>query len=72
MKIVINNCFGGFGLSNAAIYELVKAGVDVEDRVSRHDPRLVEVVERLGDAASAKYAELEVVDILIFWIMMGS
>ena len=45
MKIVINNCFGGFGLSDAAKNELV-AGV-----------------ERLGDAASAKYADLQVVDI---------
>lgn len=62
-KVVINNCFGGFGLSNAAKYELGEAGLNVEDRFSRHDPRLVEVVERLGDAANSKYADLKVVDL---------
>jgi len=63
MKVVINGCWGGFGLSEAAKRELEKAGVVAEQRFSRHDPRLVEVVERLGDAANTRHSRLVVVDL---------
>lgn len=97
MKVVINTCFGGFGLSEAAIKlycELrnmpvykrgtgwdtwwVKCPVDVFDTLSdeekdnmyfseysieRDDPILVQVVERLGQAANGMCAELTVVEI---------
>jgi hypothetical protein len=69
-KIVINKCYGGFGLSEEAtkLY-FEKIGKTVSkfwyDRdLQRDDPILVEVVEELGSAkASDAYALLDVVEI---------
>jgi hypothetical protein len=60
MKIVINSCYGGFGLSEKLISEL-----NITDIYSleRHDQRLVEAVERLGDEANGFYSELSIVEI---------
>lgn len=68
MKIVINKCYGGFGLSKEAmdLYLEKKSmqGENLHDsEIARNDPVLVEVVEELGIVASDRYAELEVVDI---------
>ena len=68
-KVVINAKYGGFGLSVEAAKILVKQGMeDIEvDKdgwvlgqydLCRHDPRLVEVVEKLGEAASDEHARL--------------
>ena len=66
MKIVINKCFGGFGLSNVAIERYnVLSGKEVSsyyDR-ERNDPHLVQVVEEMGDLANSNYSELKVVEI---------
>ena len=68
MKIVINKCFGGFCLSEAA-YEYLGLewdgyGFKYSDYDERTDPKLVECVENLGeDAASGIFAELRVVEI---------
>lgn len=78
MKVVVNRCYGGFGLSKSA-QELYaeKKGIalgkyqksyDSYDEVhtwdiARDDPVLVEVVEALGDRANGGYADLEVVEI---------
>lgn len=60
MKIVINRCFGGFGLSAEAVALLVEDGGEE----TRADPALVSVVETLGsEKASGEYAELKVVEI---------
>ena len=67
-KIVINSCFGGFGLSQGALekYKELK-GIDDprfhEDLISRDDPTLVQIVEEMGEAADGAYAELEIVEI---------
>jgi hypothetical protein len=114
MKIVINKCYGGFGLSALAVKEYLKLkkkdlfvykqikysfsdGVDMYQRVSekgdeimthfmtedlgefisklpnkgyfsdcrmkRDDPDLISVVEKLGDAASGRFANLKIVEI---------
>jgi hypothetical protein len=68
MKIVINKCYGGFGLSKEAMdLYLEKKGMQGEKihplEIERDDPVLVEVVEELGILASGNYAEVEVVDI---------
>lgn len=62
-KIVINKRYGGFGLSEHAL----KLGKELSGDpdwgdwdMNRHDPVLVEVVERLGEAANGRYAKLNV------------
>jgi hypothetical protein len=65
MKVVINKCYGGFGLSKEA-YEYLGLdwdgyGYKYDD--NRTDPKLVECVETLGDIASGSLAELKVVEI---------
>ena len=70
-KVVYNDCWGGFRLSRKACeYLNEKYGVAVdlkydclEEDMERHDPRLVEVVEVLGDDASGFYANLKIMNI---------
>jgi hypothetical protein len=67
-RIVINNCFGGFGLSDDAV-ELYKsmAGITENDfchcDIERDDAYLVEVVRKLGSKANGDYASLKIVEI---------
>lgn len=67
MKVVINACHGGFGLSAAAckLLELEPGGRGWEycDDESRAAPELVRVVEELGKRASDDLAALKVVEI---------
>lgn len=60
MKLVINSCYGGFGLSDKALQML---GIEDEYDLERNDPKLVEVVEALGEEANGECAELEVVEL---------
>ena len=68
-KIVINSCFGGFGLSQEAIdmYLKLKGLTDTENfldwTIERDDPVLVEVVEKLGEKADTRYSDLVVVEL---------
>ena len=73
-KVVINGCYGGFGLSQLALNILYKNHPDMievyenyrgqelmylSDEIERHDKRLVEVVENLGsEDSSASCANL--------------
>ena len=69
MKVVINRGYGGFRLSAYALDTLEALGMEVgPDGVwagdVRHDPRLVEVVERMGSyGASTDYSNLVVVEV---------
>lgn len=72
MKVVINTCFGGFGLSEKAqtrYQELVGirfVDFEVLDNVrhlERDDAALVRVVEELGEQADSEASKLKVVDI---------
>jgi len=58
MELVINTCFGGFGLSKKA-----HAWLGTNDTPDREDPRLVECVRTLGEEANGEFAELEVVEL---------
>ena len=78
MKVVINACFGGFGLSREAI-DLICAEKEIDPgewnstwhfysnfanrNIERNDPVLVDVVERLGKKSWGYCAELKVVEI---------
>lgn len=68
MKIVINICYGGFGLSPKALMILdAELGIGRDDphhkALARHDPLLVRVVEQLGDEANGHSASLKVIEI---------
>ena len=61
MKVVINRCYGGFGLSEKAMKFL---GVNSSwPDIARNDSKLVECVEKLGEEANGMCAELKVVEI---------
>lgn len=65
-KVVVNKCYGGFGLSDKArsrYCELARVPEVWDYDVDRFDPYLVQVVEELGDAASGKHAKLKIVEI---------
>lgn len=67
-KIVINNCHGGFGLSEEAL-KLYKDRVGIKsiDFWDRSIPRdcetLVQIVQELGKKADARYSELGIVEV---------
>lgn len=68
-KVVINDDWGSFGLSQEAV-DLYKkyAGIPAEDdvehwRLPRDDRHLVKVVEELGRHAGGYYASLKIVEI---------
>lgn len=67
MKVVINRCFGGFGLSDEALARYNElAGTNLEYwsyGEERNNPLLVQVVEELGAKANDTFADLKIVDI---------
>jgi hypothetical protein len=64
MKVVINKCYGGFGLSDEAKVFLKEMGCSEPDYLERNDPLLVQAVEFLGtESASDDYAKLVVIEI---------
>ena len=68
MKVVINECFGGFGLSDAAIERFCELdGISPTNfwagMIDRNDPNLVRVVQELGEAADTPYSQLKIVEV---------
>ena len=66
MKVVINKCFGGFGLSKVAEGLYLEATEKEEVlawEIPRDDPVLVRIVEELGKKSWGIYAELKVVEV---------
>jgi hypothetical protein len=88
MKVVINRCHGGFGLSDKAVDACVVLGMTIgeaksddfsyyeshishsnyyckheRERAFRTDPRVISVVETLGELASNFLSKLYVVEI---------
>lgn len=68
MKVVINTCYGGFGLSKEAkdLYKQ-KKNINIDHfhsaDIPRNDPLLIEIVELLGSKANGEYAKLKIVTI---------
>lgn len=65
MKIVINKCFGGFGLSPVAESRYAQeSGKDISYwEIPRDDPILVSIVEDMGEEADGAFAQLKVIEI---------
>ena len=66
MKVVINTCYGGFGLSEEAkerYVELTGSKPTHWYDMNRTDPYLIQVVEELGAAADGPHANLKVVNV---------
>lgn len=66
--IVINDCYGGFSLSERAILEYKKlAGItdpSFYDRdIPRDDPYLIKIVRELGMSANGSCANLKIVEV---------
>lgn len=66
--VVINDCYGGFGLSAKAQAEYKKlAGITdpswYDRDVARDDPYLVQVVKELGMGANGTHANLKIIEI---------
>lgn len=61
MKIVLNRCFGGFGLSEFAVETLGLSSSS--ENIPRTDPRLIELVEKDSKKASGPFARLRVIEI---------
>jgi hypothetical protein len=66
--VVINDCHGGFGLSDAAVVRYMQLIGQTEQDfahrdLDRDDPYLVQVVKEMGDAASGPHAKLKIVEI---------
>ena len=67
MKVVINRCFGGFGLSRTARNYLGWSDEEYWDKVSdegfRYSDELIDVVQKLGEKANDYYSDLKIVEI---------
>lgn len=66
--IVINDCYGGFGLSDRARREYCKSiGIREldfnEHTISRDDPYLIKVVKELGMGANGQFSNLKIIEI---------
>jgi len=63
IEVVLNKCYGGFGLSEKALklYEHYSGKTNVEyDDIPRHSRHLVRVVKELGDEANKNWSQLSI------------
>jgi hypothetical protein len=63
ISVMYNTCYGGFGLSAAAMEEYRKRCPDAEEGlqdfgISRHDPVMIEIVKEMRGAASDRFADI--------------
>ena len=64
MKIILNKCYGGFGISEEALQQAGITDVDEwEDDDLRINPEVIKAVETLGEDANDEYSNLVVVEI---------
>lgn len=63
VEIMVNTCYGGFGLSEAAMDEYRKRcpgneNVDYYD-IDRHDPVMVQILKQMGEAAFGAFSRIK-------------
>ena len=67
MKIAINRCWGGFGLSKKALQYLGSEwdgyGYRCDDNRIRMNAKLIECIEKLGEKANGECSEIKIVEI---------
>ena len=68
MKVVINDCYGGFGLTDASLNEYkIRKGITDENfwyyDIPRDCPVLVAMVEEQGTAVNGGFADLKIVEV---------
>ena len=63
MKIVINQCYGGFSLSELACKMLNCSVYDYNYYNKRNSPELIDVLETLGSLANSSMSNLSIVEI---------
>ena len=77
MEIVINRCYGAFGLSGEDWKYLAKFGIGIptpfwESYEARTSPILVACIRELGYAAGANNSQLEIVNVLEpYWTIVN-
>lgn len=64
-KVVYNECYGGFGLSERAKSWLAEQGLQFEydDEIPRHHPLLIKCVETLKSEADGDFADLKIKEV---------
>lgn len=61
MKLVLNKCFGGFGISDSAAEIL---GINEYDFIDRDDENLIALIDEKGsEFISGSFAKLKIVEI---------
>ena len=64
LSVMVNNCFGGFGLSQEAIAEYYRRTRELAtSSICRHDPVMVQIVREMGHRANDRHARVELEDI---------
>ena len=66
MKVCINRCYGGFGLSDEGLRrynEITGYNKTYGGDVERDDPYLIHVVEELGEKSWGVCSKLEIIEI---------
>lgn len=71
MKVVINTCYGGFGLSKEAFARWREAKnlndddvrFEFDSEIPRNDAELIQIVEQMGDRAAGDFANLKIVEV---------
>lgn len=70
IKVLVNSCYGGFGISDIALSLYLKKKIEIDPNykvyecsLSRTDPILVECFEELGNEFNKEYAQIRIEEI---------
>lgn len=67
MKIIINDCYGGFDLNDKTIKKLSESGIIVDrfgaGTSTRTNPELIKMIENGKDVTNDEYSHLKIVNI---------